>query len=60
MREINHVEVEYHGRKVGILAENKSGLGAFEYDKEWLADGFSISPFSLPLEKEFLCRRQTI
>ncbi len=51
MREINHVEVEYHGRKVGILAENKSGLGAFEYDKEWLADGFSISPFSLPLEK---------
>lgn len=50
MRKINHVEVRYHGCKVGILAEDKTGLGAFQYDKEWLADGFSISPFSLPLE----------
>lgn len=50
MREINHVEVKYHGRKVGVLAEDKAGLGAFQYDKEWLSDGFSISPFSLPLE----------
>ncbi len=32
------------------LYENR--LAAFEYDKDWLADGFSISPFSLPLEKK--------
>ena len=27
-------------------------LAAFEYDHEWLADGFPVSPFSLPLEKK--------
>ena len=50
MREISHLTVKYHGRVVGILAETKDGFGAFQYDKEWLRDGFSISPFSLPLE----------
>lgn len=25
---------------------------AFEYDENWLKDGFAISPFSLPLEKK--------
>ena len=25
---------------------------AFEYADEWLENGFSISPFSLPLEKK--------
>ena len=32
------------------LYENR--LAVFEYDGEWLRDGFSISPFSLPLEKK--------
>lgn len=50
MREINHLTVMYHDRVVGILAETKDGFGAFQYDKDWLQDGFSISPFSLPLE----------
>lgn len=50
MREINHLTVKYHDKVVGILAETKDGFGAFQYDKEWLRDGFSISPFSLPLE----------
>lgn len=48
MKEINNLTVKYHGRSVGILAETKDGKGAFQYDKEWLADGFSISPLSLP------------
>ncbi|MCI8549528.1 MAG: type II toxin-antitoxin system HipA family toxin [Lachnospiraceae bacterium] len=39
-------------RKVGTLAETPDHLAAFEYDGEWLADGFSISPLSLPLEKK--------
>ena len=38
-------------RKVGTLATTKNHLVAFEYDDAWIADGFSISPFSLPLEK---------
>lgn len=51
MREINSLTVKYHDRIVGILAETKDGKGAFQYDKEWILDGFSISPFSLPLSE---------
>ena len=50
MKESKHLTVKYHGRVVGTLAETKTGYGAFQYDKEWLGDGFSISPFSIPLE----------
>ncbi len=41
-------------RKVGKLAISSNYLVAFEYDDEWLETGFSISPFSLPLEKGVL------
>lgn len=51
MNEINHLTVKYRNRVVGVLAEIKDGFCAFQYDKEWLRDGFSISPFSLPLEE---------
>ncbi len=45
-------------RKVGTLASTDSQLVAFEYDKEWLEEGYSISPLSLPLEKGvFIPRR---
>ncbi len=37
------------GARVGTLAQTSDGLAAFEYDRSWLADGFSISPISLPL-----------
>ena len=46
------LHVLYHGRKVGTMALYKGRLAAFEYDDEWLQSGFSISPFSLPLEKK--------
>lgn len=45
-------------RKVGTLALTSNHLAAFEYDKEWLEDGFSISPFSLPLEKRVFIPRK--
>ena len=51
MDRLNRVNVFYNGRKVGTLALYQKYLAAFEYDNEWLADGFSISPFSLPLQK---------
>ena len=38
-------------RQVGTLALYQNRLAAFSYCDEWLASGFSISPFSLPLEK---------
>ncbi len=49
MNSIKQIEVIYTGRMVGRLALTKEGLCAFEYSTEWLAAGFSISPFELPL-----------
>ncbi len=50
-RELTKIEVVYDGRLVGAIALTKDGLCAFEYSAEWLSNGFSISPFELPLEK---------
>jgi len=49
MDKIKTVSVRYNGRLVGTMALYKNRQAAFEYSKEWLNDGFSISPFSLPL-----------
>lgn len=57
MNRIKHLNVFYHKRKVGTMALYKEYLTAFEYDQEWLADGFPISPFSLPLEKKVFVPR---
>ena len=46
MTRVNRLNVFYHGRKVGTMALWKGMLAAFQYDKDWLADGFPISPFS--------------
>lgn len=48
----NEVKVMYHDILVGRLAETKNKLVAFEYDDKWILEGFSISPFSLPLKKQ--------
>lgn len=45
------IDVYYADRHVGTLAKYQKHLAAFEYSDAWLADGFTISPFSLPLEK---------
>ncbi len=52
MHRLTKLDVYYHNRPVGTMALYQNRLAAFEYDKEWLTDGFSISPFSLPLEKK--------
>ncbi len=46
------VRVSMHGRDVGTVAVADGGVLAFEYSQEWLRDGFSISPLSLPLERQ--------
>lgn len=51
MDKIKQLNVFYHERRVGTLALYRERLAAFEYDKEWMENGFPISPFSLPLEK---------
>lgn len=52
MDRLDELDVFYQDRKVGTLALYNNLYAAFEYESEWLADGFSISPFSLPLEKK--------
>ncbi|MDO4321071.1 MAG: type II toxin-antitoxin system HipA family toxin [Lachnospiraceae bacterium] len=51
MNRIKRLNVLYHGQKVGTMALYKEHFAAFEYDREWIAEGFAISPFSLPLEQ---------
>lgn len=51
MNTYNSLTVWMDKKKVGTLAVAKNHCVAFEYDKEWITDGFSLSPFSLPLEK---------
>lgn len=51
MNKIKKLDIFYHQRKVGTLALTDNNKTAFEYDNQWLIDGFSISPFSLPLRK---------
>ena len=52
MNRIKVLEVFLNEDKVGTLAVMKNGCSAFEYDAKWLKEGFSVSPFSLPLEKK--------
>lgn len=40
----------YHGRKVGTLSMGTHSCCQFEYDRDWLREGFSISPLHLPLK----------
>lgn len=48
---ISSLEVRLGGRKVGVLAQPSHREGvSFEYDNAWIAEGYSISPFSLPLQ----------
>lgn len=51
MRRLNKLDVFCHDRHVGTMALYQNRQAAFEYSDDWIADGFSISPFSLPLEK---------
>ena len=50
IKDIQAVCVMYHGRKVGTLSMGNRSACQFEYDKDWLSDGFSISPLQLPLK----------
>jgi serine/threonine-protein kinase HipA len=52
MKRIDKLTVKYNGINVGFLSltpDNK--LCVFEYDRAWLAEGFSISPLELPLKQ---------
>jgi serine/threonine-protein kinase HipA len=50
IKDIHAVSVMYHGQKVGTLSMGNRSNCQFEYDKDWLSNGFSISPLQLPLK----------
>lgn len=58
MIKLNEIEVWFNNKKkIGIIKKvnQRPYTTSFRYDKRWLKNGFSISPFSLPLEdKEFI------
>lgn len=53
MKSVNKLIVAYRNHTVGTLSMTPdSRLCAFQYDKVWLANGFSISPLDLPLKPD--------
>lgn len=59
--EIPQVQVSLDGRPVGRLTMSPGRTLAFAYDEDWLRDGFSISPLSLPLrDGVFIAKRDPL
>ncbi len=52
MDNYKYLKVFYNDILVGTLAKTPEMVVAFEYEPDWLNNGFSISPFSLPLVKK--------
>ena len=52
MESYKHLDVFIGDAHVGTLALYQGRLAAFEYTVGWVLSGFSISPFSLPLQKK--------
>lgn len=51
MNKIDRLTVKYHNEVVGVLSLTPDDKRlAFEYDSQWIAEGFSISPLELPLK----------
>ena len=59
IKSIEVIEVWMHGEKVGRIAMTPQHLCAFEYDPHFLATGFSISPYHLPLRSGVFMAKRT-
>lgn len=60
IEKVKKLIVKYNDKVVGYLAELEDERIAFQYDDEWVKNGFSISPFSLPLSNEvYINQKQT-
>ena len=52
MKQNKALQVLFDNRLVGTLALTANHKVVFQYDESWIEQGFSISPFSLPLENQ--------
>ena len=60
INQIKTLKVFYNNREVGIIHEIEKSTFSFEYSESWIKDGFSISPFQLPLIKKiFISPKKT-
>lgn len=50
MNSLKQIEIKISDQIVGRMVLNNENLCAFEYDSQWIRNGFSISPFELPLK----------
>ena len=50
MKKIKLLHIKLNNIELGRLLLGKKGNTIFEYDNQWLTNGFSISPFFLPLK----------
>ena len=46
----NIIHIKLNSQNLGRLTTASDGLCVFEYDADWIKNGFSISPFFLPLK----------
>lgn len=56
---MDKLDIYYNNRLVGNLAY-RDGIYYFQYSQEWLSNGFSISPFSMPLENRIYRAKNNI
>ncbi len=54
----NKLQVSMNGKSVGTLVLYRKRLVAFAYDRQWLAEGFSLNPYSLPLQDKVFIPEQ--
>ena len=60
MNKIDRLTVKYHNEVVGVLSLTPDDKRlAFEYDSQWIAEGFSISPLELPLKSGLFLAKLT-
>ena len=53
MKNVNRLDVYFNDRLVGVLAYDEATHSSyFRYDEAWLENGFSLSPFKLPLTQQ--------
>ncbi len=60
IKDVKKLLVKYNGREVGVLSQINEEQIAFQYAKEWVENGFSISPFSLPLSREIYINKKRV
>ena len=58
VEKISEICVSYHGNEVGRIRKD-SGKCVFEYSRQWLKNGFSVSPLDLPLENKLFTAPDT-